>query len=336
VSEPSRTEFVEANGQRFEVETCGAGDRLALCLHGFPEHAISWRHQVPLLAALGYRIWVPNQRGYGRSSRPTATADYVLEHLLGDVAGLIDASGARTVTLLGHDWGAMVAWVFAIRRVRPLERLVIMNVPHPAIFRAVLRTSARQRRRSWYVGFFHLPFVPELVLGLRGAEPIAQLILRSARERSRFPRDVLDVYRANAAQPGALRAMLAWYRANLGGGGLAAQLRAGVPPIDVPTLLVWGDADVALGVETTVGTERYVRDLTVRHLPGVSHWVQQEAPEAVNTLLAAFLRGEPVPFYQPPPESPPPKPPPPPKSPPPPQPPPESPQPPPPMFDVST
>jgi len=129
--------------------------------------------------------------------------------------------------------------------------------------------------------------------------------------------------------------MLAWYRANLGGGGLAAQLRAGVPIIDVPTLLIWGDADVALGVETTVGTERYVRDLTLRYLPGVSHWVQQEAPEAVNTLLAAFLRGEPVPFYQPPPESPPPKPPPPPKSPPPPQPPPESPQPPPPMFDVS-
>ncbi|HTW84539.1 MAG TPA: alpha/beta hydrolase [Candidatus Sulfotelmatobacter sp.] len=289
------TTFVEANGGRFEVETCGEGDRLALCLHGFPEHAISWRHQAPLLASLGYRVWMPNQRGYGNSARPAATSAYAMEHLLADVAGLIDASGARSVTLLGHDWGAMVAWVFAIRQVRPLERLVIMNVPHPATFRAALRTSWRQKLRSSYVSFFHLPWLPESLLGLDRAEPIAQTFLLSSCDRSRFPRDVLEVYKRNAARPGALHAMLAWYRANVGGGGLAAQLRAGVPIVEVPTLVLWGTADVALGVETIAGLDRYVRDLTVRYLPGVSHWVQQEAPEAVNEKLAAFARGEPVP-----------------------------------------
>jgi pimeloyl-ACP methyl ester carboxylesterase len=152
----STTVYVHANGLRFEVETAGEGDRLALCLHGFPEHAISWRHQLPLLAELGYRAWAPNQRGYGNTTRPAERAAYEMKHLLADAAGLIDASGAKSVTLIGHDWGAMVAWFFAIRRVRPLERLVIMNVPHPLVFRARAKTLP-QALRSWYVAFFQLP-----------------------------------------------------------------------------------------------------------------------------------------------------------------------------------
>ena len=107
------TRLVDANGLRFEVEETGQGDHLALCLHGFPEHLVSWRNQVPVLAAMGYRVWAVNQRGYGGSSRPEGAASYALQHLLADVAGLIDASGARRVTLVGHDWGAMVAWCFA-------------------------------------------------------------------------------------------------------------------------------------------------------------------------------------------------------------------------------
>jgi pimeloyl-ACP methyl ester carboxylesterase len=288
------TEIVRANGLNFEVETCGEGDRLALCLHGFPELAFSWRYQAPLLAELGYRVWAPNQRGYGNSSRPRASSAYAMAHLLDDVAALIDVAGARTVTLLGHDWGAMVAWFFALRSLRPLERLVIMNVPHPMALRAAVRTR-RQARRSWYIGFFQIPWLPERLLGMDGAEPVAQLILRSSRDRSRFGRDVLDVYRDAAAQPGALKAMIDWYRANISGGGLRAQMRLGVPVIDVPTLMVWGEADAALEKSTTYGTDRYVRDLTLRYLPGVSHWVQQEAPETVNAMLAAFLRDEPVP-----------------------------------------
>ena len=290
----STTRYVEANGLRFEVDMAGEGDRLALCLHGFPELAYSWRHQLPLLAELGYRAWAPNQRGYGNSSRPREREAYAMKHLLADVAGLIDASGAKSVTLIGHDWGAMVAWCFAIRRVRTLERLAIMNVPHPAVFRARAKTFP-QALRSWYVGFFQTPRLPELLLGLNRAEPIAQAILRSSAAPKRFPRAVLDVYRSAAAQPGALTAMIDWYRANISGGGLAEVLRAGVPVIDVPTLMIWGERDVALGKDTTYGTERWVRELQIRYLPAASHWVQQDAPETVNALLAAFLKGERVP-----------------------------------------
>jgi len=134
-----------------------------------------------------------------------------MTHLLDDIAGLIDVSGARSVTLIGHDWGAMVAWFFAMRRVRPLERLVIMNVPHPAVFREALRRLP-QKLRSWYVQFFQLPRLPEFVLGLDGAAPIGWLIALSASDRRRFGPEVLDVYRRAAAHPGALTAMLDWYR----------------------------------------------------------------------------------------------------------------------------
>jgi pimeloyl-ACP methyl ester carboxylesterase len=289
---PIETIFVEANGLRFEVDTCGEGERLALCLHGFPEAAISWRYQLPLLADLGYRVWAPNQRGYSRTTRLPSVDDYRADRLVADVAGLIDASGATSVTLIGHDWGAAVAWLFAADRVRPLERLVIMNVPHPALFAQRLR-SLDQAARSWYMLFFQLPLLPEAALRRNDGEAVTRAFLSSASDTSRFPPAVLDVYRRNALAPGALTAMLNWYRALARDARDTA--RRTYPVIEVPTLLIWGDADVALTKATTFGTERYVRDLTLRYLSGVSHWVQQDAPLTVNAMLAAFLRGEPVP-----------------------------------------
>jgi len=291
---PIETIFVAANGLRFEVDVCGHGDRLALCLHGFPEAAFSWRYQLPLLAGLGYRVWAPNGRGYGQTTRPPNVDDYRTDRLVADVAGLIDASGARSVTLIGHDWGAAVAWLFATDRVRALERLVIMNVPHPALFARRLR-SLDQALRSWYILFFQLPRIPEWALGWNRAAPIARAFLSSAHDKSRFPPAVLDVYRRNALAPGALTAMLNWYRAVVRDAPRHA--RREYPPIDVPTLLIWGEADLALTMATTFGTDRFVHDLTLRYLPGVSHWVQQDAPATVNAMLAAFLRGEPVPTH---------------------------------------
>src|SRR5262245_65936434 len=123
-----RHEKVVANGLRFHVLAAGEGDRLALCLHGFPELAFSWRHQLPLLAELGWRVWAPDLRGYGESERPPRVADYAIESLLEDVAGLVDASGARQLMLVAHDWGGILAWYFAMRRVRPLSRPGGMNV----------------------------------------------------------------------------------------------------------------------------------------------------------------------------------------------------------------
>lgn len=294
MTEDIRHEYVNANGLRFHVATCGDGDRLALCLHGFPECWFSWRHQMPLLARLGYRVWAPDLRGYGRTDRPPRMQDYSLEKLMDDVAGLIDASGARSTTVLAHDWGAIVAWMFAIRQVRALERLIIMNVPHPAVGEKAMRTL-RQLRKSWYGLFFQLPTLPERALAARNYFAIGEAFRGSAVDKSRFPDDVLAVYRENAAQPGALTAMVNYYRALVRGGGAARQRKLGYPMIETPTLMIWGEQDIALGKETTYGTDRHVRDFTLRYLPDASHWVQQDAPEVVNGMIEAWLTGQPVP-----------------------------------------
>ena len=136
---PVVAQSIAANGLSFEVLTCGEGERLALCLHGFPEVAQIWLPQFSALIDAGYRVWAPNQRGYGGTTRPARMQDYSIEHLMNDVAGLIDASRARHVVLFGHDWGALVAWCFAARRLRPLDGLVIINVPHPVCFARALR-----------------------------------------------------------------------------------------------------------------------------------------------------------------------------------------------------
>ena len=277
---------VAANGLAFEVAEAGEGDHLALCLHGFPELNFSWREQMPLLAAKGYRVWAPNQRGYGASSRPEGVEAYSADRIVADAAALFDASGAAKLTLVAHDWGGAIAWMFAINRVRPIERLVVMNLPHPMRFAAALKHWP-QRRRSWYMAFFQLPWLPERAMLANDAAAIRGAFRGMAVDKSRFGDDVLDVYARAAQRPGAMTAMVNWYRA-------AARHRdrmklANGGKVDVPTLIVWGEQDTALGLETLDGTEALVADLTIRRLPGVSHWVQQEAPEAVNAILAEWL-----------------------------------------------
>lgn len=277
---------VAANGLMFEVAEAGSGDHLALCLHGFPELNFSWRFQIPLLVELGYRVWAPNLRGYGGSSRPEGVAAYQPELLLADIAALVDASGCKRLTILAHDWGGALAWLFAIRRIRPLTQLVVMNFPHPRGFANAAR-HWRQRLRSWYMLFFQLPRLPEFWLGRNGAAGIRRSFHNMAIDKSRFPPEVLDVYAHAASQPGALTAMVNWYRA---AARYRPQLAIGRGLVDVPTLLIWGEADSALGLETLEGTDKYVSQLRIHRLPGVSHWVQQEAPEAVNAVLKDWLQ----------------------------------------------
>ncbi|GJD97187.1 alpha/beta fold hydrolase [Methylobacterium iners] len=279
------TRAIEANGLRFAVDEAGSGPDVALCLHGFPEARLSWRHQLPVLAARGWHAVAPDLRGYGESSRPREQRAYRLAHLVADAAALFDALGARRRLLVAHDWGGLIAWTFAMQRARPLDGLVILNVPHPAVFRAVIRRSWRQRARSWYAGFFQIPRLPEALLTANRAAGLERVFTGTAVRPDAFPPEVLARYRANALAPGAMTAMIDYYRANLG----ALTREAPSPMIDFPTLMIWGERDTALGLELTEGYGPYVRDFTLRRLPEASHWVQQEAPDAVNAALGAWL-----------------------------------------------
>ena len=280
---------VPANGLEFHVAEAGDGEDLALLLHGFPELAFSWRHQLPALAGAGYRAWAPDLRGYGGTTRPTAMADYAMEHLMDDVEALVAAAGVESTTLIAHDWGALIAWQVAMRRPELVDRLVIMNVPHPSVADRVLRRSPRQMLRSWYVFFFQLPWLPEKLLGARGARAIGKAFSDMAVHPERFDDEVLDVYRQAALEPGALTAMVNYYRALVRGGGARRMKKLGTPVIETPTLMVWGEQDSALGIEMTEGTEEHVADLTLHRLPDASHWVQQDAPDEVNAILTAWL-----------------------------------------------
>lgn len=288
---------VAANGINFEVATMGAGERLALCLHGFPEHAYSWRYQMPLLARLGYRVWAPNLRGYGNTDSPQEVSAYKTRTLVEDVAALIEAANPRETLLIAHDWGAALAWSIAMFQPQLIQRLVILNLPHPALFARELRRPP-QLFMSWYMYFFQLPWLPEKMLGRNNGRATSGIFRRTSRNPARFPAEVLEVYRANAMRPGGLTAMVNWYRAAFRGGTFRRFQHGNVPAIDIPTLLLWGDADSALSIRATRGTEKYVSNLTFRIFPGVSHWIQQEAPEAVNAMLEAWLTGEPVPEYK--------------------------------------
>ncbi len=276
---------------------CGdqASKKLAICLHGFPEHSVSWRNQLPMLAELGYKVWAPNMRGYGNSSIPPDKKDYAIENLLADVGALIDAAECEETILLAHDWGAVIAWYFAIREIRPLSKLVICNVPHPAA--AQEGAGWEQLKKSWYIFFFQIPGLPEWLIGRRG-NAMGKMIKTSSARPEMYSEEVINLYSQNAARPGGLTAMINYYRELFFGGGSKRQKDQGFPIIETPTLMCWGEDDMALTKKTTYGTDKWVRDFTIRYLPRISHWVQQDAPEEVNAMIGAFVKGDPVPYME--------------------------------------
>jgi epoxide hydrolase 4 len=280
-----RTREVRANGLRFRIDEAGEGDTVALCLHGFPEARQAWAPQLPALAALGWRAAAPDLRGYGDSDRPFGVEPYRLKHLAEDVAELFDALGARRRILIGHDWGGVIAWYVAVTRRVPLDGLVVLNAPHPAVFARELTRGWSQKRRSWYVAAFQLPWLPEAFLTRDGGKALEDVF----RTRQRpFPPELLALYRRNVAGPGAATAMVNYYRANAA--SLGSERAAAVPPVEAPTLLIWGEEDVALDIRLTEGVDAHVHDLTLRRLPGVSHWVQEDAPDAVNAAITEWAR----------------------------------------------
>ena len=273
----------QVNGVRLHRVEAGEGPPVVL-LHGFPEFWWGWRRQLPALADAGFRGVAPDLRGYNFSEKPPGIASYRVETVAADVAALIDALGVERAHLVGHDWGGVVAWYVAMLHPERVDRLVVMNAPHPAAFRRELRRG-RQALRSWYAGAFQLPLLPEAAFRAGGYRLVDRVFRGGAGRRGVFTPEELARYREAAARPGALSAMLHYYRA-------AVRFpRPRTRAIPHETLLIWGERDPALGVELTRGLEPWVPNLRVRRIPHAGHWVQHEAPDRVNALLATFLRG---------------------------------------------
>ena len=287
MSDAVRTRQIEANGLSFTIDELGEGDDIALFLHGFPECRLSWRAQLPAVAAQGWRAVAPDLRGYGNSSRPKARGAYHLDHLVADAAAMFDALGARRRLLIAHDWGAVIAWAFALEKARALDGLVIMNVPHPSAYLSQLRKSSEQLRKSWYVLFFQLPWLPEALLTAGHAKAIGESFTGTAVDPSCFTPQMIAHYRDNACIPGAMTAMINYYRANTI--ALNRWAPGTAPTLEVPTLIEWGEKDPFLSVDLLDEHPALVRDLTIKRFPNVAHWVQQEAAGEVNLALVEWM-----------------------------------------------
>jgi pimeloyl-ACP methyl ester carboxylesterase len=277
------------NGLRLHYVEAGTGPLLVL-LHGFPEFWYSWRFQIPALVEAGYRVLAPDLRGYNLSAKPAGVRHYRLELLTTDVAALIGHAGAARAVVVGHDWGGGIAWTLALKQPELVQRLIILNSPHPAAFVRELRTL-RQLRKSWYMFFFQLPLLPELCLRA-GAFALLQWTFRNrpGRPGGFSDHDILR-YKEALSQPGALTAALNYYRAAF---RYSLWESARVHRrVDVPTLLIWGEQDDYLGVQLTEGLDPWVPDLRIERIPEASHWVHLDVPEQVNRLMIEFLKGKP-------------------------------------------
>jgi pimeloyl-ACP methyl ester carboxylesterase len=263
----------------FDAVTSGPADgRLVLLLHGFPQTSWSWRGVWPALADAGLRVVAPDQRGYSRDARPHGVDAYGMTHLVADVISMLDALGADRADVVGHDWGAAVAWQVACRHPDRVRTLTAVSVPHPLAFVHALRTDPDQRARSQYMRDWQDEGGTERAMLSGGLEQVFGGIPGVAAEQ----------YVAALREPGALTAALSWYR---------AQSRAdleGLEPVRVPTLHVWSDADPALGeVATRASAQHVAAPYRLEVLEGISHWIPEEAPDRLAALVLEHLRSAP-------------------------------------------
>ncbi len=277
--------YVRTNGITLHVVQSGpTGGMPLILLHGFPEFWYGWRQQIPYFASRGYRVWAPDQRGYNLSDKPPRFEDYNLDLLAADVAGLVAATGHRRILLAGHDWGAAAAWWTAIKYPDLLEKLAILNVPHPTVGYRYALKSWRQRLRSWYILFFQLPYLPEWLLTAANAEVAAQAVQGSSRAGSFSPAE-LQRYRRAWLRPRAMTSMLNWYRAML----RTRTERLPSLRVTTPTRIIWGVHDVALSRELAPLSLEMVDDGELIFLEEATHWVQHDEPQRVNQLLLDFF-----------------------------------------------
>lgn len=255
-----------------------------LFLHGFPEFWYSWRHQIPEFAK-DYKVVAIDLRGYNDSDKPTDSTAYSMPEFVKDVQGVIAGLGYEKCVLVGHDWGGAIAWSFAYTHPEMVERLIVLNMPHPAKFAEGLRTP-QQLLRSWYIFFFQLPFLPELLIQLNDYQALEQAFQGMAKNKNAFTLADIEAYKNAIAKPGVLTAAVNYYRNVL---QLGSFLQSSWNVLEVPVLMIWGEDDMPLGKELSYGTEQYVRDFQIKYLFNCSHWVQQEQPQLVNQYMHKFL-----------------------------------------------
>jgi pimeloyl-ACP methyl ester carboxylesterase len=266
------------------VETGPKSGIPVILLHGFPEFWYGWRKQIPALADAGCRVIVPDQRGYNLSDKPKGIGNYHIDKLTGDVLGLIDALDYEKVNLVGHDWGAVVAWFFAFKQPERLHKLGILNAPHPLVMRRFLQRDIEQIRRSWYTYFFQLPWIPEIVMRTNNWHGAVRA-LRGSGKIHTFTNEDIEKYKQAWSQPNAITSMINWYRAGTRYFlALPKEMR-----IKVPTLMLWGMKDFALTHRLARPSMDFVDEGNLILFPDATHWLQHEAAEDVNHYLIDFL-----------------------------------------------
>jgi len=278
------------SGLHMRVARAGRGP-LIIFMHGFPECWYSWRHQLRALSD-SFDCVAPEMRGYGETDAPVGVANYTLDKLVNDAADLIAGLGHERAVVIGHDWGGAVAWATAMMRPGFVERLIVMNCPHPERMSAALRRNPRQMLRSWYMLFFQIPRIPEWIFRRRNFDALARALRDGTIQKNVFSESDLDYFRAAFRNPYSLTAAINYYRANLRTGFMA---RPGANTwidrkISAPTLLIWGEQDFALGKELTYEMEKlFTGPFEIKYIPDSGHWVQQEKPDLVNQYLRDFL-----------------------------------------------
>ena len=289
MSETWEHKFVQTNGIRLHCVVQGQG-KLMVMLHGFPEFWYSWRHQIPIMAKY-FKVIAPDMRGYNQSEKPEGAENYRMNLLVEDVMGLIEFFGEEKAIIVGHDWGAIVSWAFAMAHPEATERLIIMNVPHPAVWQEKAKYIARQLQKSWYIFFFQKEKVPESYFSRNNYLALKLMLSKSTVREGVFSDEDLKRFVEAWSKPGALTASINYYRANIRPEIFMKEVSLKFPKITSPTLVIWGEKDLALTLEISKGAEKYVdAPYTIKYIPRCGHWVQNEEPELVDKYILEFLR----------------------------------------------
>lgn len=293
-----RHEYAKVNRIRLHYVTAGNG-RLILFVHGFPEFWYAWKNQ---LAEFGqdYLAVAPDMRGYNLSEKPAEVDRYRIKILVEDLRQLAEHLGHKKFTLVGHDWGGAVAWAFALYHPDCLEKLIIINAPHPAIFERELRENPAQQKASEYMLMFQRPREPEKTLSANNYAFLIEAVLSEGLKQGYFTEEDRKAYLEAWSRPGALTGGLNYYRAaHIGPSAGEGQKATGnfLPGVSsltvkVPTLVIWGEKDPYLLTGNLKELESFVPDLTIRRIPDGSHWVIHEQPILVNTYIRDFIEGK--------------------------------------------